>query len=119
MPALREPDEDVLAREIERAVHPLSKPVDLVLPLRQQLQNIMWDDVGVVRSGIGMQRGLQGIESVSDALMSVGVDGRIPVVLIFVMISQIRDSWRIVNLRLLGWKTRRWRSTQMTMGWSM
>jgi fumarate reductase flavoprotein subunit len=73
IPALREPDEAVLSAELERASHPLSRKPGLILPLREQLQDVMWDDVGVVRSAYGMQRGLQGIAQVSDELMDVGV----------------------------------------------
>jgi len=73
MATLREIDEAVLAAELERAIYPLNKKPDLVLPLRQQLQNVMWDEVGVMRTQFGMQRGLQGIAAVSDALMEVGV----------------------------------------------
>ncbi len=73
--ALRDPDEDVLAAEFERAIHPLTRKVDLVLPLRKQLQEVMWEDVGVMRTASGMNRGLMGIAEVSQALMDVGVDG--------------------------------------------
>ena len=73
MPALREPDETVLAAEFERAIYPLSRTPGLVLPLRQNLQNLMWDDVGVMRTRAGMERGLEGIASVSDALMQTGI----------------------------------------------
>jgi len=72
---LRDPDEDVLAAELERAMYPLTRKPDLVLPLRKQLQDCMWDEVGVMRTAAGMQRGLTGIADVSDALMDVGVDG--------------------------------------------
>lgn len=72
--SLRDPDEDVLAAEFERAIYPLSGKPDLVLPLRKQLQDIMWDDVGVMRTEAGMKRGLKGIASVSEALMDVGVE---------------------------------------------
>ncbi|MEM9581327.1 MAG: FAD-binding protein [Pseudomonadota bacterium] len=71
---LREPDEQVLAAEFERAIYPLSRKPDLVLPLRKALQEVMWDEVGVMRSEAGMMRGLAGIATVSDALMNVGVD---------------------------------------------
>jgi len=74
MPTHREPDRVVLQKEFERAIQPLNKRADLVLPLRQQLQTLMWEDVGVVRTKIGMQRGLQGIKAVSEALMDIGVD---------------------------------------------
>ena len=72
--SLRQPDEDVLAEEFERAIYPLSRKPDLVLPLRKQLQDLMWEDVGVMRTEAGLRRGLHGIASVSDALMHVGVD---------------------------------------------
>ncbi len=72
--SLRDPDEAVLTAEIDRAIHPLSHKPDLVLPLRKQLQDLMWEDVGVMRTEAGMLRGLQGIAQVSDALMDVGVE---------------------------------------------
>ena len=72
--SLRDPDEDVLRAEFERAVYPLSRKPDLVLPLRKKLQDIMWEDVGVMRTEAGMKRGLSGIAEVSDALMDVGVE---------------------------------------------
>ena len=75
MPALREPDEDVLNAEIARAIYPLQQKPDLVLPLRKDLQEVMWDEVGVMRTASGIQRGLKGIEAVSDKLMGIGVDG--------------------------------------------
>ena len=71
---LREPDEDVLAAEFARAIYPLSKKPGLVLPLRKHLQDLMWEEVGVMRTEAGMKRGLTGIADVSDALMNVGVD---------------------------------------------
>lgn len=73
MPTLRDPDENVLAAELARAMHPLVRKPQLVLPLRKKLQEIMWDEVGVLRTEIGMKRGLSGIAEVSDELMEVGV----------------------------------------------
>lgn len=74
MPALREPDEEVLAAELERAIYPLSRSPAPVMPLRKQLQDLMWEEVGVMRTEAGMKRGLTGIAEVSDDLMNVGVD---------------------------------------------
>ena len=73
MASLRAPDEDVLQAEFERAIYPLGRKPDLILPLRKKLQNVMWDEVGVMRTQAGMKRGLKGISQVSDALMDVGV----------------------------------------------
>ncbi|UWR24310.1 L-aspartate oxidase [Sulfitobacter sp. S190] len=72
--SLRDPDEDVLAEEFARATHPFARKPDLVMPLRKALQDLMWDEVGVIRTQAGMTRGLQGIADVSGALMDVGVD---------------------------------------------
>ena len=72
--SLRDPDETVLDAELERAVYPLTRSPELVLPLRKQLQEVMWDEVGVTRTEASMKRGLDGIKEVSDTLMSVGVD---------------------------------------------
>jgi fumarate reductase flavoprotein subunit len=75
MPVLRDPDETILAAELERAIYPLTRKPGPVLPLRKQLQDLMWEDVGVMRTESGMKHGLEGIASVSDALMDVGVAG--------------------------------------------
>ena len=72
--SLRDPDEDVLAKEFERATYPLSRKPGLVLALRKQLQDCMWEEVGVMRTASGLKRGLTGIAEVSNALMDVGVD---------------------------------------------
>ena len=73
MAALRDPDEEVLEAELARACHPLTRAAGPVLPLRQRLQNVMWDEVGVMRTETGLKRGLAGIAQVSEALMDVGV----------------------------------------------
>ena len=72
--SLRDPDETALEAEFARAVHPFTRPPELILPLRKQLQECMWDEVGVMRTEAGMTRGLAGIAAVSDAVMDVGVD---------------------------------------------
>ncbi len=74
MSHLREPDENVLEEELERAVHPLNVKPEQVLLLRKQLQDTMWEEVGVMRTEHSMQRGLEGIAQVSEALMHTGVD---------------------------------------------
>lgn len=74
MKSLRDPDEDILSAEIERACRPLSCKPALVQPLRQKLQEAMWEDVGVMRTRSGMERGLERIAEISDALQETGVD---------------------------------------------
>ena len=73
MGGLREPDPEVLEAEIARACHPFRNPPGLIQPLRKQLQEVMWEEVGVMRTEAGLKRGLAGIAEVSDALMDAGV----------------------------------------------
>jgi fumarate reductase flavoprotein subunit len=73
MGSLREPDETVLEAEIARAIHPFGNKPDLVQPLRQKLQEVMWEDVGVMRNATGMTRGLDRISEIRDDLQEVGV----------------------------------------------
>ncbi len=73
MGALRDPDEDRLSAEIDRACHPLTRKAKAVQPLRHRLQEAMWEDVGVTRTKAGMERGLKRIAAISDELMDVGV----------------------------------------------
>ena len=75
MGALRDPDEAVLEAEIARARHPLTRPPGRVLPLRRALQEAMWEDVGVVRTRAGMERGLGRIAEIAGDAMEVGVAG--------------------------------------------
>ena len=71
---LRDPDEAVLDAEIARAMHPLSRKPAPVHMLRKRLQDVMWDEVGVIREEAGLKRGLAGIAEVSSELMEAGVD---------------------------------------------
>lgn len=73
--ALRDPDATVLEREVARAVHPFGKPVAPVQPLRNRLQDAMWDHVGVMRTEAGMKKGLSDIANVRAEMDDCGVDG--------------------------------------------
>ena len=73
MSALREPDEEVLAAEMERALRPLRQTPALVQPLRNRLQEAMWEEVGVMRTAAGLKRGLERIDEISAELLQTGV----------------------------------------------
>ncbi len=74
MGALRDPDEAALSGEIERARHPFAKRPGHIQSLRHTLQEAMWEDVGVMRTETGMERGIRRVTEISDELMEVGVD---------------------------------------------
>jgi fumarate reductase flavoprotein subunit len=72
--ALRDPDEAVLEAEIARALQPLSNNAAPIQPLRDKLQEAMWEDVGVLRTQSGMERGLTRIDDIRGELAEAGVD---------------------------------------------
>lgn len=74
MGALRDPDETVLDAEVARACQPLGRKPSNIQQLRHELQEAMWEDVGVIRSRRGMQRGIDRVAAISDELMNVGVE---------------------------------------------
>ena len=73
MKALHDPDETVLDEELTRAMTPFSQKPGDVTALRNRLQDVMWEDVGVMRDADGLQRGLKRIVEIDDELSSVGV----------------------------------------------
>lgn len=70
---LREPDEDAIKFEIDRALHPFMKKPGDVHALRRQLMELMWDDVGVMRTGDGLKRGMARLEDVQAELLDTGL----------------------------------------------
>ncbi len=75
MTVLRDPDETILRSEVERACHPLGKKPANIQMLRKALQDVMWDDVGVLRTGPGIERGLSRVTEIGAELMELGVAG--------------------------------------------
>lgn len=73
--SLREPDETILQAEVERAIYPFTRKPGDIRELRNELQNTMWDNVGVMRTAAGMSRGVGRISDISSELMNVGVSG--------------------------------------------
>jgi len=61
--------EDAMAR----AEYPFSLTPGDLGALREKLWRTMWDDVGVVRSGPALQRGLEALDAHSEELRSVGL----------------------------------------------
>ncbi len=86
-PGHRTADEDVLAAEISRALHPFGhKPGDLNR-LREQLLDLMWDDVGVIRDAAALDRALARISQLEAELLATGIP----------------DTGRVFNLTWQDW----------------
>ena len=73
MGILRDPDESILSAEIERAQRPLLLKPGHVLPLRESLQEAMWEDVGVMRTESGVTRGIERVAEIKAELLETGV----------------------------------------------
>ena len=74
MNTLRDPDEAVLEAEMMRACHPFTKPAAAVADLRKELRQVMWDDVGVMRTQAGLHHGLAALNNIGKQLDDTGVD---------------------------------------------
>ena len=74
-PGRHAPDPNVVDAELARAQHPFNhKPGDLNA-LREKLLDAMWDDVGVVRDGSGIARGIAAVDEIERELLLTGVSG--------------------------------------------
>lgn len=69
----RDPDQRIIARGVERAEFPFSKPSGRIHELRDALSQTMWDDVGVLRTQDAMEHGLGAIAGHRAALRGIGL----------------------------------------------
>ncbi len=69
----RDADPRIIARGIERAEFPFSRPTGRIHELRDALSQTMWDDVGVLRRREAMEHGLDAIAGHRAALRDIGV----------------------------------------------
>ena len=74
MTKLRTPDEGILEQEMMRACAPFNKSVAPLAEIREKMRQIMWDDVGVVKTGSGLIRGIKSLAALEGELDSIGVD---------------------------------------------
>ena len=72
-PHWRQPDDSLLNEEIDRATYPLQRSTGNVHALRDQLQDVMWDDVGILRDSSGLGRALSALDGLEADLMRAGV----------------------------------------------
>lgn len=73
--ALKDIDEAVLDAEVARALKPIGKATGDVHALRLKLMDAMWDDVGVLRNGPGLRRGLEKLADIRAELAETGIAG--------------------------------------------
>ena len=72
-PHWHDPDESVIAFEIERASYPLQRSTGDVHVLRDELMDVMWDKVGILRDRPNLEVALKELDALEDSLMRSGV----------------------------------------------
>lgn len=71
--AHRDPDESAIDAAIARAEAPFGKKLGDLAGLRDRLWQVMWDDVGILRTDEGLRRGLVDLDSVEAELRETGL----------------------------------------------
>ena len=69
----REPDEAALQASMAAHEAPFGYPPGNLEPLREALFDCMWDDVGILRDGAGLQRALATLAGLDEQLHHIGV----------------------------------------------
>ncbi|MEM7565229.1 MAG: FAD-binding protein, partial [Pseudomonadota bacterium] len=75
----REPDLDLVHREIDACVEPFNKPSGDINGIRDRLLDLMWDQVGVLRDADRLQTALSGLSDLRAELSDTGLSGQSPV----------------------------------------
>ena len=69
----QEPDTSIVEREIERALLPFSQKAGDINAIRYRLMDVMWERVGVLRSGQDLQKGLEQLNDLKQELLRTGL----------------------------------------------
>ena len=73
--ATAEPDETALQAAAEACLRPYGRPPGDLNALRQDLQDLMWQDAGIMRTRDGLERALSGLEEMAAVLEGCGLAG--------------------------------------------
>jgi len=71
--ALEEPDEAVIGDSVSRCMRPFGNPERNINDIRLRLYDVMWDDVGIMRTAEGLKRGLAGLDELERELHASGL----------------------------------------------
>jgi fumarate reductase flavoprotein subunit len=69
----QEPDRGALEDAQARARRPLGKPSADIEPIREALYEVMWNDVGIMRTAAGLARAADSLEELRERLAGAGV----------------------------------------------
>jgi fumarate reductase flavoprotein subunit len=68
-----EPDTAIIQHSLDRAFSPFGKPSNDLADMRETLLDIMWNDVGILRSGEGLARGATALDDLASNVTQSGV----------------------------------------------
>jgi fumarate reductase flavoprotein subunit len=71
--ALREPDQDALVAAVERCEPRTAASHGTLEPLRERLQEVMWEKVGVIRDRTGLESALSELHAIAGELEATGI----------------------------------------------
>ena len=71
--AFAEPDAAVIDAAVERSLRPFRLPAGDVNGLRDRLTDLMWDEVGILRTADSLRRGMAGLEDLAAELEATGI----------------------------------------------
>ena len=71
--AFAEPDQSVIEATVEHSLQPFGKSSGDLLDMRERLEDIMWDDVGIIRDPDRMKRARQSLVDLENELAETGV----------------------------------------------
>ena len=69
----QDPDAEIVEREIERALLPFTRKAGDINSIRNRLMDVMWDQVGVLRSDRELRSGLQQLKNLKQELLETGL----------------------------------------------
>lgn len=72
-PGHRQPDESAIEAGMAAATHPFRQKMGDVNGLRERLLDLMWDDVGIIRSAESLARGLAQLDAIDGELDEAGI----------------------------------------------
>ena len=72
-PGHREPNEDAIDAGVAAARHPLSRKPGDINQLRDTLLDLMWEDVGIIRTAESLTRGLKRLDELATELRATGI----------------------------------------------
>jgi len=71
--SFRDADQDAMAEAMQQTRLPLNRPAADLEPIRERLYDIMWQDVGVIRSAEGLGRAQAALALLDEELEASGV----------------------------------------------